>query len=652
MPVFQEIPRPGRPRGTDQENIQQMYRYQHRLAELIETAVNTIGDEGDRTAEQTKVIERVIQGESEKITQLKSVTNEMNNVVNQTNVQLNNTIEQTQGLANRLGNAETNIKLTNDAILLKASKAEVDELGGRVSQAEILIDGANAAIGLKANRTEVDAVSQRLSQAEILIDGANAAIALKANREEVEGLSGRISEAEILIDGANAAILLKASQETVDALTNRLSQAEIDINGAEALIALKASQSDVDSLGKRLSQAEIDINGAEAAIALKADARTVTDMGKRLSAAEVDINGLEGQITLLATKKEVSAVSEILSSVQVDLNAAEAAISLKASQSSVNALGERVTSAELLIDGQNSKIAAKADNVRVEALETEITGLLKVENLQAAIASLPVISNGSIQSDNIDSTHIECQSLDVNASLSAGSSVTIGGKTAATEDWVKSQGYLKADASNIATRSWVIENYATVSDVSKTLDGYVMTGELDGYATEAWVRENFSKASTAYMPTTIERYGSVSRNNIPVRALNVNGEELLTGTVDAGDVYDNGWDSGYGSGYYDACPTSVDSDVSYNAGDLSYDIAVTVYSDDGTSRMFPLDSVSAVSAYNSGWNECRSNAYRQQVLINYYPAGETLYDRDGYVATGPWYKGTEAYRYTLPGAKP
>jgi hypothetical protein len=39
------------------------------------------------------------------------------------------------------------------------------------------------------------------------------------------------------------------------------------------------------------------------------------------------------------------------------------------------------------------------------------------------------------------------------------------------------------------------------------------------------------------------------------------------------------------------------------------------------------------------------------VLVNYYQAGENLYDQDGYLATGPWYKGTEAYRYTLPGAK-
>lgn len=61
-------------------------------------------------------------------------------------------------------------------------------------------------------------------------------------------------------------------------------------------------------------------------------------------------------------------------------------------------------------------------------------------------------------------------------------------------------------------------------------------------------------------------------------------------------------------------------------------------------------TVNATSVYNNGWNECRSAAQSWRVLINYYASGETLYDADGNVATGPWYKGTEAYRYELPAA--
>ena len=74
---------------------------------------------------------------------------------------------------------------------------------------------------------------------------------------------------------------------------------------------------------------------------------------------------------------------------------------------------------------------------------------------------------------------------------------------------------------------------------------------------------------------------------------------------------------------------------------------IPVVSEGGSTVM----TVDATSVYNNGWNDCRSAASSQRVLINYYSAGETLYDRDGNVATGPWYKGTEAYRYSLPSEK-
>ena len=61
--------------------------------------------------------------------------------------------------------------------------------------------------------------------------------------------------------------------------------------------------------------------------------------------------------------------------------------------------------------------------------------------------------------------------------------------------------------------------------------------------------------------------------------------------------------------------------------------------------------VDATPVYNTGWNDCRSNAILWKALVNYYPVGETLYDAYGNVAVGPWYKGTETYLYALPAAK-
>lgn len=81
----------------------------------------------------------------------------------------------------------------------------------------------------------------------------------------------QINEALIRLDGAEAAILLKADQTAVSELGVRVSDAEIAIDGANAAIALKASQTTVDDLGERVSAAEIAIDGAKSQIALKAD---------------------------------------------------------------------------------------------------------------------------------------------------------------------------------------------------------------------------------------------------------------------------------------------------------------------------------------------------------------------------------------------
>ena len=92
-----------------------------------------------------------------------------------------------------------------------------------------------------------------------------------------------------------------------------------------------------------------------------------------------------------------------------------------------------------------------------------------------------------------------------------------------------------------------------------------MTEIPTGYATEAWVTENFSKASATYKPTAIERYGSLSGTSIPVQALNESGSVLLTGTVDAGDVYNSGFNKGYSSGYT-AGQQSIDTGAYYDEG--------------------------------------------------------------------------------------
>lgn len=123
---------------------------------------------------------------------------------------------------------------------------------------------------------------------------------------------------------------------------------------------------------------------------------------------------------------------------EIDVDAAEEAITMKASQKSVDILGEKHTQVELRLDAAEGAITAKADNVRVEALETEITGLLKADTLEAAIADLgdlhvggSVDVPGAITADSlwvngvatleggIEADDVDCTSLSVGGSAAS-----------------------------------------------------------------------------------------------------------------------------------------------------------------------------------------------------------------------------------------
>ena len=492
--------------------------------------------------------------------------------------------------------------------------------------------------------------------------------------------------------------LILAKQHIADN-GNKISNVMIELDAVNATILLKADQTVVSDLETRVSNAEILIDGANAAIDLKADRTIVSDLETRMSAAEILIDGANAKIDLKAAQSTVDALGERLSQAEIAIDGANAQINLKASKSVVDELGERVTSAELLIDGQNSKIEAKADlilldgYVKTTELEAEVLKVLQYADLSQADLDVGYLDASSAQIATLDSNSITTNSLTVGG-------VQFDPSDYATKSWVEEQGYLKsANLSNYATRSWVIEqNYTTASDVAQTLDGYVMQGELDGYATEAWVRENFSKASATYKPTVIERYGSVSGNSIPVRALNESGTVLLTGTVAAGDVYTTGYNNAkvkdltigtpryYASSKYFTFPVTaiandgttkqeyfgLDATAAYDSGyadgqaaggSSTPDIALVWIVGDGaneytveavdknTGAVLATTTNDFTNIYNKGWNACRDACTSQKVLINYYQAGENLYDADGYLATGPWYKGTEAYRYNRPAAK-
>ena len=46
MATYHEIPRPERPKGTDEQKWQELYRYLYRLTEHLENIINNLTKEG------------------------------------------------------------------------------------------------------------------------------------------------------------------------------------------------------------------------------------------------------------------------------------------------------------------------------------------------------------------------------------------------------------------------------------------------------------------------------------------------------------------------------------------------------------------------------------------------------------------------------
>lgn len=128
-----------------------------------------------------------------------------------------------------------------------------------------------------------------------------------------------------------------------------------------------------------------------------------------------------------------------------------------------------------------------------------------------------------------------------------------------------------------------------------------------------------------------------------------------------GSTFDLAATQFYKNGVAAATTKGAESLVFYAGGkegvaDLNYgsslSITATTTRADGTALSKGILVKAPPDNYNNGWNDCIRNANAFSVLINYYSAGETLYDSAGNVAAGPWYKGTPATRYSLPASKP
>ena len=475
-----------------------------------------------------------------------------------------------------------------------------DELTGRVTAAEIELDGMKATIDLWAGT--LDEFGRRLDGAELMIDGLNHKITAS-----VEDLDGKIAALELSLTDLEAKVVLKAEYDKdKNAMLTLISNNEESIatlaaQHGDRIAALELYTSDLESRVLLKAEYEEDKNAMLKLISNNEEsiATLAAQHGDRLAALELYTSDLESRVLLKAEYEENREAD-----LQLISNAQESVATLETKYDG------QIASLTLRADEQGSQIAAKADLILLE-------GYVKMEDFEAVEGwstnfAGQSISGSSIVGGSGDFDDLWCGQLNggtaatqewveeqgflksadgtdgiiatqewvqdqgyatqawvnnkdyvLNSSLpsilisyATKNWVTEQGylktipSTYATQSWVQSQGYLKSIPSNYATQAWVLsQDYSAKSWVEGK--GY-LTEVPSGYATEEWVRTNFSKASATYKPTAIERYGSVSGTSIPVRTLNESGTVLLTGTVDAGDIYQSGASTGYTMGYQQA----------------------------------------------------------------------------------------------------
>lgn len=588
---------------------------------------------------------------------------------------------------NKISNVMIELDAVNATILLKADQTVVSDLETRVSNAEILIDGANAAIDLKADRTTVTELETRMSAAEILIDGANAKIDLKAAQSTVDDLGERLSQAEILIDGLEAEIKLIATQASIDELTKRLSQAEIDIDGANAQINLKASQSTVDALGERVSSAEIKIDGANSSIELLAEEIRLAGYVTADAFETETLKVVEGA-TLASLKTGAfncsgrATVNEIWATggVITNLNVPNIIIAGTSFDPADYATKEWVEDQGYLKSANLSNYATQswviernyttasdvAQTLDGYVMQGELDGYATEawvrENFSKASATYkPTVIEryGSVSGTSIPVRALnESGTVLLTGTVAAGDVYTSGYNAAKVKDltigtpsYYASSKVYAFSVTAIATDGTTKQEYFGL-DATAAYDSGYAAGQSAGGGNSGSYNDGYNAGYADAKPSRLT-YGSPSyissskQYSLTVNAVSADGtpNEFYV-YVDATAAYNAGYAAGQAAGG----SSTPDIELVWTVGDGENEYAVMAV-DKNTGAVLATTTNDFTNIYNKGWNACRDACTSQKVLINYYQAGENLYDADGYLATGPWYKGKEAYRYNRPAAK-
>ena len=143
--------------------------------------------------------------------------------------------------------------------------------------------------------------------------------------------------------------------------------------------------------------------------------------------ATVQIDEQHASIELLTGS--VNDLTGDFASASIRLDGLEGQIVLKAEKSIVDEQGQRLSAAEILIDGKASKVELNAEKVRINALETEILGLVTLEEFESVKGWSEYFAGTLIEATELDVDNASIEHLEGVATLDAGE-ITCGGITA------------------------------------------------------------------------------------------------------------------------------------------------------------------------------------------------------------------------------
>lgn len=270
----------------------------------------------------------------------------------------------------------------------------------------------------------------------------------------------------------------------------------------------------------------------EALIQLNAEMIQANTHVIELNAEQIRANA--EQINLKAGKEEVTELGETVTAAMLQIDGINAQMALKAEQTTVDAMGQRISAAELLIDGQNSLIAAKADKVRVEAIETEITGLLKVQDLRSEIATLAEIGVNDLVANSVNTffmsaDDIATDSLRVDGYdfTSHSHTVTVNSDGTITLGEVSSSG----GSFNIADTKFYKDGVAAAKE-----KGARLVNVSNMFGSEGVITAQLSNGKEGTLQLS---QGTASGKEIPIL-----GRGRTVMTVNASGIYDAGYTAG------------------------------------------------------------------------------------------------------------